>query len=130
MRRAASRPVTVTRRTSGDTAAIIVRAGDRELGRITQLGPDTGDALSGQFAHGPAFADLAAAFAELARAEQSADQCAVAAHRAELAALGVEVWHSVHDMRIDAPGTLTISAGRAWFRPNDAFLMLRTGGLG
>ena len=129
MRRPASRPVSVTRRTTGDTASIIVRAGDKQFGAITQLGPDADDALSGSFVHRPAFGDVAAVFNELARAIQAADPGAIASRREELAQLGVEVWHSVHDMRIDAPGSLTIAAGRARFRPNDAFLMLRTGGL-
>lgn len=129
MRRPASRPVTVTRRTVGDTSQILVRAGERELGAITQLGSGEDDTLSGNFANRPAFVDFTAVFHELARAIDSNDAPAIAARRTELAGLGVEVWHKVHDMRIDDPGTLTISAGRARFRPNAAFLMMRTGGL-
>jgi hypothetical protein len=127
--RSASRPVSVTRRTSGDTATILVRAGEKDLGAITQLGSDADDTLAGNFVNRPAFADVGTVFHELARAEQDGEQDKARTLRAEIAALGVEVWHSVHDMRIDEPGTLTIAAGRARFRPNAAFLMMRTGGL-
>lgn len=127
--RSASRPVSVTRRTSGDTATIVVRAGGKDFGAITQLGSDTGDMLAGNFVNRPAFADVAAIFHEHAEATRRADQAAIAARQAELDSLGIEVWHSAHDMRIDEPGTLSIAAGRARFRPNAAYLMMRTGGL-
>ena len=129
MRRPASRPVTVSRRTSGDTAAIVVRAGDKDLGMVTQMGSDSDDTLSGNFSHRPAFTDHAGDFRALAEALQAGDARAIAAARVTLDALAVQVWHSVHDMRIDEPGTLAIAAGRARFRPNAAFLMMRTGGL-
>lgn len=129
MRRPASRPVSVTRRTSGDTATILVRAGDRDLGAITQLGSDAGDTLSGSFVNRPAFADFVDAFRELATATELADAAAVATSVAGLAAQGIQVWHSIHEMRIDDPGSLVIAGGRARFRPNAAFLMMRTGGL-
>jgi hypothetical protein len=129
MRRPAHRPVSVTRRTSGDTATILVRAGDRELGAITGLGSGDGDSLEGSFANRPAFVDFTAAFRAHADAVEKGDAALIAAETAALAKLGVEVWHTVHDMRIDQPGSLAISGGRARFRPNDAFLMMRTGGL-
>ncbi len=123
------RPVSATRRTSGDSATIVVRAGERDLGAITQLGSEIDDNLSGNFANRPAFTDFAATFLSLAKATEAGDADAVAAVRAELKAADIEVWHTVHEMRIDEPGTLTISGGRARFRPNGAFLMMRTGGL-
>ena len=128
-RRPVSRPVSVTRRTSGDTAAIVVRAGDKDLGAISQLGSEDDDTLSGNFANRPAFGDYSALFKDLALALQSNDGEAVATRRTEMAKLNVEVWHSVHDMRIDEPGSLAIANGRARFQPNAAFLMMRTGGL-
>lgn len=129
MRRPASRPVNLTRRSTGDTAQIVVRAGDKDLGAITQLGDDGTDRLAGNFANRPAFADVADLFAALSKAVTSGDAAAIAACRDKLAPLALEVWHSVHEMRIDEPGTLTIGGGRASFKPNGAFLMMRTGGL-
>ena len=129
MRRPASRPVSVTRHTSGDTAAILVRAGDRDLGQISQLGSDSDDTLSGGFANRPAFTDFADTFRALASADQASDTKAKAAARLNLESHDVQVWHSVHEMRIDEPGSLVIANGRARFRPNAAFLMMRTGGL-
>ena len=129
MRSVASRPVSVTKRTSGDTAPIVVRAGDKDLGTITNLGSDAGDTLSGNFSNRPAFADLVDAFRAVAEASQAGNPSGLTAAHAELEKHAVHVWHSVHDMRIDEPQTLTIVAGRVRFRPNAAFLMMRTGGL-
>ena len=127
--RSAKRPVAVTRRISGDTAPIVLRAGDKDLGAITQLGSDSDDTLSGNFVNRPAFGDLADAFRAHAQAIERDDVAAIAAGLATLEPHGIHVWHSVHDMRIDEPGTLTVAAGRARFKPNAAFLMMRTGGL-
>lgn len=127
--RPAARPVSVTRRTSGDTSAVLVRAGDRELGIITGLGSGDGDTLEGSFTNRPAYVDYTDAFRAHAEAVETGDATLIAARAAVVLALGVEVWHKVHDMRIDRPGTLTIWGGRARFKPNDAFLMMRTGGL-
>ena len=129
MRRPASRPVSVTKRTTGDTASIVVRAGDKELGSIASLASDAGDMLSGNFSNRPAFTDFAEAFRTLADALQPADAFTAATARASLDAASIGVWHSVHDMRIDEPGTLSIAGGRARFRANAAYLMMRTGGL-
>ena len=129
MRRPASRPVSVTRRSFGDTAAILVRAGDKDLGTVTQLGSDSDDTLSGNFVNRPAFTDQADVLQALSKALQSGDAASIAAARAGLEAQDIHVWHSVHEMRIDEAGTLSIAAGRARFRPNSAFLMMRTGGL-
>lgn len=127
--RSSSRPVSVTRRTSGDTAAILVRAGDRDLGAITQMGNDGGDTLSGNFVNRPAFTDFVDQFRALEQASSGGDPAAIASARAAIDGAQIQVWHSVHDMRIDEPGTLIIVQGRARFRPNSAFLMMRTGGL-
>ncbi len=127
--RSTHRSVSVTRRSSGDTALIVLRAGDKDLGAITQLGSDSDDTLSGNFVNRPAFADLADDFRVHAQANESGDSTAVAAAIAKLEPHGIHVWHSVHDMRIDEPGTLSVAAGRARFKPNAAFLMMRTGGL-
>ena len=127
--RSAHRPVSVTRRTSGDTAAILLRAGDKDLGAITQLGSDTNDTLSGNFVNRPAFADVADAFHAHAQATESGAAAAIAATLAALAPHAIQVWHSIHDMRIDEPGSLVLASGRVHFKPNAAFLMMRTGGL-
>lgn len=129
MRRPTSRPVSITRRTTGDTATVLVRAKGRDLGAITQLGPESDATLAGTFVHRPAFADAAEAFRAHAAAVQAGDAVEIAARAADVAALGVDVWHTGHDMRIDEPGSLTIAGGRARFRPSGAFLMLRTGGI-
>lgn len=127
--RPAHRPVTVTKRSSGDTAAVHVRAGDKDLGSIKQLGSGSDDKLAGGFGNSPAFADFADSFRDLADALQRQDTGAIAAAHAALEARSIHVWHAVHDMRIDEPGTLSIAGGRAQFRANAAYLMLRTGGL-
>ena len=129
MRRPAPRSISVTKRSSGDTAAVHVRAGDKELGTISQLGSGSGDRLAGGFSNTPAFADYAEAFRSHADALQRQDGEAIAAAQSELEALRVHVWHAVHDMRIDEPGTLSVAGGHAQFRANAAYLMLRTGGL-
>lgn len=129
MRRPAPRPVSATRRSSGDTAAILVRAAGKDLGAITQMGSEADDTLAGNFVNRPAFADYVEPFRDLGRAVESGDAAAIAAARRPLDDAGLEVWHSVHDMRIDEAGSLIILAGRARFRPNGAFLMMRTGGL-
>ena len=127
--RSSHRPVSVTKRSSGDTAAVHVRAGDKDLGTIAQLGAGSDDKLSGGFSNTPAFADFAEAFRALAAALERQDAPAIAAAQRDLDPHAVHVWHAVHDMRIDEPGTLTIAGGRAQFRANAAYLMLRTGGL-
>lgn len=129
MRRPVTRPVSVTRRTTGDSADIVVRAGGKDIGSIGRLGAGEGDRLAGIFTHRPAFADVSGVFAAHARAIATGDEAARAVSENEIAALGCEVWHSVHDMRIDEPGSLVIGSGEASFRPNGAFLMMRTGGL-
>jgi hypothetical protein len=134
MRRPASRPVRppigakpVTRRVSGDSAAVLVRVGDKVLGSVARLGGDEGVQMTGAFTNRPAFTDYVDLFLRLDRAIAAgapADDI-----RAEIAAAGIEVWHTVHEMRLDRPGSLTISGGEVRFHPTDAFVMMRTGGL-
>jgi hypothetical protein len=121
---------TVTRRTTGDTAQVLIRAGDKILGQVARLTGDMGALMSGTFTHRPAFTDLVDVFQRLERATAAGDTAAAAAARAEIDAAGVEVWHTVHEMRLDQPGSLVIAAGEVRFRPTDSFLMMRTGGLG
>lgn len=121
---------TVTRRTSGDSAQILLRAGDKVLGQVSRLAGDDGAVMAGAFTHRPAFADFVDLFVRLEKATAAGDAAAAAAARGEVEAAAIEVWHSVHDMRLDQPGSLVIAGGEVRFRPTDAFLMMRTGGLG
>ncbi len=128
MRSPARRSATI--RKAADADVVEVRAGDKVLGAVPRIESETGDTMSGAFANHPAFTDFVAAFRDLARAAQFGDAEARARVSADLEAQGVQVWHTAHDMRIDQPHSLTIVDGRARFRANDAFLMMRTGGLG
>ena len=121
---------TVTVRKSADGGTIEVRAGDRVLGQVSGLQGEDGGAMTGGFTHRPAYIDFADEFLKLSRAESDGRVDAAAGTRAALEAAHVEIWHTVHDMRIDKPGTIAIAEGRVRFWPNDAFLMMRTGGLG
>ncbi len=121
---------TITVRKSADGGTIEVRAGDRVLGQVSGLQGEDGGAMTGGFTHRPAFADFSAEFLQLSRAEGDGRRDEAAAVRAALEAAHVEIWHTAHDMRIDKPGTIAIAEGRVRFIPNDAFLMMRTGGLG
>src|SRR5262245_27662412 len=113
MRRPLRRSVTI--RKKSDTAGITLRCGGTDLGVISGLSGDQASGMSGQLAHTPAFADHAARFLAQAAAEQAgADgQAEVERLAAENERLGVHVHHAVHDMRIDAAGTLRIAAGQA-----------------
>lgn len=122
------RPSSTTRRTTGDTAAVLVRAGDTVLGSVARMGGgDVGDQMSGAFTHRPSFVDYVEMFQRLQKAiETNAPTDAI---RAEIEAAGVEIWHSVNEMRLDRPHSIVITGGEVHFRPNDAFVMMRTGGL-
>jgi len=121
------RSVTIKR--SADGGVIEVRAGDKVLGQVSGLQGHSDVLMTGTFAHRPAFADFSAEFLRLARALEAGSSDEAAAIRAGLEAAHVEVWHTSHDMRIDKPQSLLISGGQARFAPNDAFIMMRTGGL-
>ena len=129
MRRPAHRPVSVTVRKTTDAGAISVRAGDNVLGSVSQLESGTGERMSGTFAHKPAFADVAALFAELDRALAQGAADVIARLRAEIEAMGVVVWHGPHEMRIDEAQSIVIAQGRVQFHATGAYIMLRTGGL-
>ncbi len=119
------RRATVTRVVK-DVDQASVRIGETDLGRLGSLNAALDGALWATFEHSPAFADHVERFAARARAE-GAEAEALAR---EIEAAGIHVWHGVHDMRIDLPGTLTIAKGQARFRPTDTFTMIRTGGHG
>ncbi len=122
------RRVTVKR--SADGGLIEIRAGDKVLGQVSGLQSQSQAVMTGSFTHAPAYADLAPDILKLFRAVASGDAEAAAGLRASLEAARLQVWHTSHDMRIDRPQSLTIADGTATFAPNDAFLMMRTGGLG
>lgn len=122
----------VTVRRHAETATIELRCGGTTLGTVSGLaGTSGGDAtMTGRFTHAPAYVEHAERFLELAQAAEAGDAARVAALQAEIEALGLHVHHTQHDMRIDKPGTLTLIKGDVRFAPNDAYLMMRTGGLG
>jgi hypothetical protein len=121
------RSVTVKRST--DANAIEVRARETTLGQITRVAMHSDTQATGSFTHRPAYADFAADFLALARALDAGRADDEAAIRRRFAEAELQVWHTTHDMRIDRPGSLAIVDGEARFAPNDAFLMMRTGGL-
>lgn len=122
------RTVTTVSR-ANDAGGFEVRAGERVLGTVSRLSSEADDMLAGSFTHTPAFADHAGLFAALGSAVAAGDETAAAAQRAEIARAGIGVWHADHDMRVDQEGSLVIAAGRVRFRPTDAYLTMRTGGL-
>ena len=126
----ARRSVTIRKR--ADAAGITVRSGDTTLGTITGLSGSAESGMSGLFTHAPAYVEHADRFLALARAISNGAEHGVEATalQAENERLGIHVHHEVHDMRIDVPETLAIIAGEVRFRAADAFLMMRTGGLG
>lgn len=126
----ARRSITIRKR--ADAAGITIRCGDTALGTITGLSGDADSGMTGLFNHAPAYVEHSERFLALARAVNGGPDHAGAAAglRAENERLGIHVHHEVHDMRIDVPETLAIIAGEVRFRAADAFLMMRTGGLG
>lgn len=126
----ARRSITIRKR--ADAGGITVRCGDTTLGTITGLSGGTDSGMTGLFTHTPAYVEHAERFIALARAALGggAGVAEAEALRAENERFGVHVYHDVHDMRIDVPGSLEIVAGEVRFRATDAFLMMRTGGLG
>lgn len=126
----ARRSVTIRKR--ADAGGISVRCGDRILGTITGLSGGADSDMTGAFAHTPAYVEHAERFMALSRAlsRGPADMAEAETLRAENERLGIHVHHEVHDMRIDVPGSIEIVAGEVRFRAADAFLMMRTGGLG
>jgi hypothetical protein len=127
--RTARRSVTIRKR--ADAGGITVRCGDTVLGTISGLSGSAEAGMSGPFSHTPAYVEYADTFLALARGTSAGSEASnIEALHDDIERLGVHVHHSVHDMRIDVPKTLIINAGEARFRASDAFLMMRTGGLG
>jgi hypothetical protein len=85
--------------------------------------------MTGQFTHAPAYADFTERFLALATALRDSDASRAAAERSAIEAAGVHVYHVQHEMRIDRPATVQMISGEVRFTPNDAYLMMRTGGL-
>jgi hypothetical protein len=119
----------VTIKRSADGGLIEIRAGEKVLGQVSGLASHSDTVMTGTFAHRPAYADFAPVFLKLARALGAGQGDEAGVLREELEAASVEVWHTSHDMRIDRPRSLVIADGAVTFAPNDAFLMMRTGGL-
>jgi len=129
MARSANRTVTVKRR--AEMATIELRAGETTLGTLRGVAGTVGDSatMTGQFTHAPAYADFTERFLALATALRDGDTTRAEAEHADLEAAGVHVYHAQHEMRIDRPATIQIVGGEVRFTPNDAYLMMRTGGL-
>jgi glucose/arabinose dehydrogenase len=129
MARTATRTVTVKRR--AEMATIELRAGETTLGSLRGVAGTVGDSatMSGQFTHAPAYADFTERFLALATAMRDGDAARAAAERATLESAGVHVYHAQHEMRIDRPASVHMVGGEICFTPNDAYLMMRTGGL-
>jgi hypothetical protein len=130
MRRPRAARRSVTLKVSADGGVIEVRANDKVLGEVARLASESSSSMTGSFSHRPAYADYAPLFLSLARALDAGEEASAADVRARLEAQGVEVWHTSHEMRIDRPRSLIIADGKVRFVPNDAFLMMRSGGLG
>jgi hypothetical protein len=128
MARTATRSVTIRKR--AEAAPIELRVGETTLGALRNVSGTTGDnaTMSGVFTHAPAYAEFSERFLALGSALKTGDAAATAL-QSEIEAAGVHVYHVQHDMRIDRPGTVQIIGGEVRFSPNDAYLMMRTGGL-
>jgi len=129
MARSATRTVTVKRR--AEMATIELRCGETTLGTLRGVAGTVGDSatMTGQFTHAPAYVDFTERFLALATALRDGDALRAAAEHAGLESGGVHVYHVQHQMRIDRPGTVQVVGGEVRFTPNDAYLMMRTGGL-
>lgn len=129
MARSATRSVTIKKR--AEAAPIELRAGETTLGSLRNVAGATGDSatMSGLFTHVPAYADFTERFLALASALKADDAATAATMQTEIETAGVHVYHLQHDMRIDRPASVQVIGGEVRFSPNDAYLMMRTGGL-
>lgn len=129
MARTATRTVTIRKR--GEAAPIELRAGDTTLGSLRTVSGAAGshETMSGTFTHAPAYADFTERFLAIASALKAGDAATAATIQAEIEAAGVHVYHLQHEMRIDRPASVQVIGGEVRFSPNDAYLMMRTGGL-
>lgn len=130
MRRPRTSRRSLTLKISADGGVIEVRANDKVLGEVVRLASESSSLMTGSFSHRPAFADYAPLYLSLSRALDAGRQDEAMDLQSRLEAQGVEIWHTSHDMRIDRPQSLVIADGKVRFVPNDAFLMMRSGGLG
>lgn len=107
-----ARVVTVRKKEGG---GISVRCGTDVIGAVTRLeGND--EQMRGHFTHGPHY-DTHAHL--LAGPDKAAREQA-----------GLHVFSAVHDMRIDEEETLVVDGDEVRFKPDAAFIVLRSGGLG
>ncbi len=129
MARSATRTVTIKKR--GEAAPIELRAGETTLGSLRSVTGATGtsETMSGTFTHAPAYADFTERFLTMASALNAGDASTAAAIQTEIEKAGVHVYHLQHEMRIDRPASVQVIGGEVRFSPNDAYLMMRTGGL-
>lgn len=125
---------TFTINKTADSGGVSLRTGQTVLGRLLNMreGFSAQEGMTAKFESAPAFVDHRDRCKALADAlKLGPDGAAEAARlRQEIEALGVHVYHDVHDMRIDEPASVVISGGEVRFRPTGAFLMMRSGGLG
>ena len=129
MARSATRSVTIKKR--GEAAPVELRAGETTLGSMRNVSGTAGDSatMTGIFAHAPAYADYTERFLAIVSALKTGDAASAAAIQGEIEAAGVHVYHLQHEMRIDRPASVQVMGGEVRFSPNDAYLMMRTGGL-
>jgi len=129
MARTATRSVTIRKRS--EAAPIELRAGETTLGALRNVAGTAGDSatMSGLFTHAPAYADYTERFLAIVSALKAGDAAAAASVQADIESAGVHVYHLQHDMRIDRPASVQVVGGEVRFSPNDAYLMMRTGGL-
>lgn len=107
-----ARIVTVRRKEGG---GISVRCGADIVGTVTRLG-GSDEQMRGHFTPGPHYDKHAHV---LTGPDKTARE------RAEL-----HVFSAVHDMRIDEEETLVVDGAEVRFKPDPAFIVLRSGGLG
>jgi hypothetical protein len=129
MARTATRSVTIKKR--AEAAPIELRVGETTLGSVRNVAGATGDSatMSGLFTHAPAYVDFTDRFLAIASALKAGDIAGAATIQAELETAGVHVYHLQHEMRIDRSKSVHVIGGEVRFAPNDAYLMMRTGGL-
>lgn len=121
------RTVTVSRNAS--VSGLSLRRGDDVLGHIGRVGDDTAAWLAGAFTHTPAFSEQSPLFSALEDAKAAGDEGKSKEIADQIEKLDIHVFHDGHSMRIDDPGTVSVSKGQVRFRASPAFQTLRNGGL-
>ena len=119
-------------RKRSDSSGVTLRCGDKLLATLGPLDDGDRDGMSAKAVTTPAFADHREHFRALAEAlrQGEAGLATVRQLRQTGEALGLHVHHAAHDMRIDAAASVSLVEGQVRFRPSDAFVMMRSGGLG